>query len=206
VIDPTPDEASKLPEDLSVPQEFVNYALNPDKIPIVEKENDAILILVRIPYFNSADTSIPYVTVPLGIIVTSQHVVTLCRNEHKLLRDLPHEHQVDLCPENRTRFVLHLLWSVANNYLIHVSEINKIVEQLEDRLQRSLQNREVLELLRYQKSLVHFTTALRANETMLERLRRSQLLKMERKDDDSASRARILAALLLDRLAILGSS
>jgi magnesium transporter len=184
VINPANDEAMNLSRELSIPSEFVTYSLNPDKIPLVEKADGALLVLVRISHFQGANASIPYVTLPMGIIVTDDLVVTICRHEHELLRDLPLEHQNDISTAKPARFVLHLLWSVGNNYLLHVGEINKIVEGLEDRLQRSLQNREVLELLRYQKSLVHFTTALRANETMLERLQRGEFLEMGRKDVD----------------------
>jgi magnesium transporter len=184
VTNPTQDEERNLVGDLGIPQEFVNYSLNPDKIPLVERSNGAILVLVRISYFRGATSNIPYVSLPMGIIVTDDRVVTICRHEHNLLRDLPHEYQVDLSTAKPSRFVLHLLWSVANNYLFHLSEINKIVEDLEDRLQRSLQNREVLELLRYQKSLVYFTTALRANKTMLERLKRGEFLEMNKEDQD----------------------
>jgi magnesium transporter len=184
VTNPTNDEAMNLSRELSIPSEFVTYSLNPDKIPLVEKGDGALLVLVRIPHFRDANASIPYVTLPMGIIVTDELVVTISRHEHELLRDLPLEHQTDISTAKPARFVLHLLWSVANNYLLHLDEINKVVEELEEQLQRSLQNREVLELLRYQKSLVHFTTALRANETMLERLQRGEFLEMERKDED----------------------
>jgi magnesium transporter len=49
------------------------------------------------------------------------------------------------------------------------------VDALEDKLQRSMRNQEVLELLKYEKSLTYFTTALKSNELMMERLQRSQL-------------------------------
>lgn len=163
--------------------EFVTYSLDLDKISLIEKADDALLILVRICRFESPTANIPYETLPLGIIVVGDSVVTIRRHEHELLRDLPQEHQADLSTANPMWFVLHLLWSVANNYLRHLSDIDKTVEAIEDRLQRSLQNREVRELLRYQKSLVHFTTALRANETMLERCQRGGFLEMERGDE-----------------------
>jgi magnesium transporter len=184
VTDPTEDEVRNLPQELSLPSEFVTYSLDPDEIPLIEKADDTLLILVRIPHFQSATAKIPYVTSPMGIILTSEWVVTICRHRHDLLHNLPHEHQTDLSPAKPARFVLHLLWGIANSYLHHLTEINKIVEETEDRLQGSLQNREVLELLRYQKSLVYFTTGLRANETMLERLRGGKFLKMERQDED----------------------
>jgi magnesium transporter len=121
---------------------------------------------------------------PLGLIVTDKWVMTICLHEQDLLRDLPPEHESELSAAKPARFVLHLLWNAANSYIRHLSEINAIVDRIEERLQRSLENREVLELLRYQKSLVHFTTALHANELMLEWLQRSEFLEMERKDKD----------------------
>jgi magnesium transporter len=77
-----------------------------------------------------------------------------------------------------------LLWNAANSYIQHLSKINETVDKIEERLQQSLENREVLDLLRYQKSLVHFITGLRANELMLEWLQKSGFLQMERKDRD----------------------
>ncbi len=183
VIDPTPAEVESLPQDWGLSPEFAAAALDLDEIPTIAKAEGALLIVVRIPHFQSATAAIPYVTLPLGIIVTEDWVITLCRQPHDLLRELPHEHATDLAAAKPARLVLQLLWRVANRYIHHLNEINRIVEGLEDRLQRSLQNREVLELLRYQKSLVHFTTALRANETMLERLQRSDYLALERKDE-----------------------
>jgi magnesium transporter len=184
VTNPSPDEAASLARDLNFPQEFVSFSLDPDEIPIIEKADSAFLILARIPHFQGQSATVPYATVPIGLIVTGEHVVTLCRYEHELLRGLPHEHQADLSTAKPTRFVLHLLWSAANSYLGHLNEINKVVEKLEEGVERSLQNREVLALLRYQKSLLHFTTALRANETMFERLKRCEFLKLGPNDED----------------------
>jgi magnesium transporter len=84
----------------------------------------------------------------------------------------------------RNRFVLRILLQVANKYLYYLREINKTVEKIEDQIQQSLRNKEVLELLKYQKSLVYFTTALKANELVLERLQRTQLFKMYPEDED----------------------
>ena len=53
-------------------------------------------------------------------------------------------------------------------------EINSKVETAEDELQRSVHNRELLELLKFQKSLVYFSTALKSNELIFERLSRQK--------------------------------
>jgi magnesium transporter len=184
VTDPSLTEARSLAQDLNIPLRLVTATFDQHEIPRIEKVEEMLFILVRIPRFQDAAASIPYMTLPLGIIMTTDWVMTICKYEHELFRDLPPEHQSDLSTAKPARFVLHMLWNAANSYIHRLNEINETVDQIEGRLQRSLENREVLELLRYQKSLVHFNTALHANELMLEWLQRSEFLEMERKDKD----------------------
>jgi magnesium transporter len=178
VVDPTADDRDRLARELAIPPDFIADSLDPDQVSLVEKQDDLVLLLVRIPHRNAADAALPYVTLPVGIVVSGDSLVTICRQPHELLRALPAEHAKDLDTGEPARVILHLLWGVADRFLKLVNEIEKVVEELEDRLQRSLQNREVLELLRYQKSLVHFTTALRGNKLILERLRNDELLEL----------------------------
>ena len=84
----------------------------------------------------------------------------------------------------RVRFVLQVLLHTSSRYLRHLRRINRAIDALEDQLQHSTRNREVLELLKYQKSLTYFTTALRSNELMMERLQRSQLFNTYPEDED----------------------
>ncbi|HQL39807.1 MAG TPA: magnesium transporter CorA family protein, partial [Anaerolineaceae bacterium] len=89
-----------------------------------------------------------------------------------------------LSTAKRNRFILRLLLMTANRFLAYLREINRLVEATEDKMQASMQNREVLELLKYSKSLVLFTQALKSNELMLERLKRSQLFHQYPEDED----------------------
>jgi len=79
---------------------------------------------------------------------------------------------------------LYIFLETATRYLTHLREINRITEALEDQLQKSTRNREVLELLKYQKSLTYFATALRSNEVMMERVQRTQLFNYYEDDQD----------------------
>ena len=84
----------------------------------------------------------------------------------------------------QVRFVLRILYSTANQFLAYLREINHNVDIVEDKLQASMKNNEVLELLKYQKSLVYFTTALRSNELMMERLQKTPLFHRYPEDED----------------------
>ena len=183
VVDPTPEELQKLRE-FNIPYEFVTYPLDQDERPRVEREDGETMILLRVPYAQGAQADVPYTTIPMGIVMDGQWIMTVCRHDHDILRELAGGRVRGLSTAKRNRFILQLLLNAANKYLAYLREINKSVDALEDRLQLSMQNRELLGLLKYQKSLVYFTTALKANELMMERLHRSGFFRTYPDDED----------------------
>ncbi len=120
----------------------------------------------------------------IGIILTERAIVTVSKVENDVLSDFVQGRVQDRSTAKRNRFVLRILLSMAQRYLDCLKAIDKGIDQLEDLLQKAPRNREVLELLKYQKSLVYFTTALRSDELVMERLQRSQLFKMYPDDED----------------------
>ena len=183
VTNPTPEEIAQILA-LSVPQDFIMYALDLDERSRVEKSNGDTLIVIKVPLYQGETEDIPYSTIPLGITLAKNMVVTVSKLDCDLLRDAVAGRIRGLSTTKRNRFILHLFHSTANRYLNYLREIDRKVDALEDKLQRSTRNQEVLELLKYQKSLTYFTTALKSNELMMERLQRSQLFLMYPEDLD----------------------
>jgi len=184
VVDPDPDEIFRL-KDLGIPSDFVTYPLDVDERPRSEREDDGtLLIIVRIPVYQGAISDIPYSTIPLGIIVNDRFIVTVCKQECEVLTDFAAGRARGLSTGKRYRFILRLLLGIASQFLSHLREINKMTELVEDKLQSSMRNKEVLELLKYQKSLVYFTTAIKANEVLMERLQKMKLFTQYPEDED----------------------
>jgi len=184
VIDPTTDEIEFVVSQ-GVPQDFITYPLDLDERPRTEREDDGkLLILIRIPYFEGAKVDVPYITIPLGIILTDKYIITVCRRQNDLLQEFASGRVRGLSTGKRNRFMLRLLLANASRYLLFLREINKVTDVIEDTLVASMKNKEVFELLKYQKSLVYFTTALKSNELVLERLQRSQIFKQYPDDED----------------------
>jgi magnesium transporter len=183
LIDPSPAEIACL-TDLVVPQDYLTYPLDLDERSRLERENGDLLIILRIPYFQGETSDIPYTTIPLGIILSGSFIITVCKLENEVLQDFLSGRLKDLSTGKRNRFILRILFYTAMKYQTHLRKITKMVDILEDRLQLSTRNKEVLELLKYQKSLTYFATALRSNELMMERLQRSQLFHQFPDDED----------------------
>jgi magnesium transporter len=183
VVDPTPQEISQI-QNLGIFQDFITYPLDLDEQARTEREDGVIFILLRVPYNQGQSEDVPFTTLPLGIILTDQLIITICKRDHEIIRYFADGKVRDFSPGKRNRFVLRLFLKTAQTFLVYLKEINKVVDALEDKLQLSQRNKEVLELLKYQKSLTYFTTALKSNELMMERLQRSQLFKMYPEDED----------------------
>lgn len=183
LVDPTPEELAQLRE-LGVPLEFITYPLDLDERPRVEREEGYTMILLRLPFYEGPNADAPFTTIPLGVLIDGQWIMTVCRYDHDLLREMAAGKLRGLSTGKRNRFILQLLLAAANKFLLHLREINRNVEVLEDRLHLSMQNRELAGLLKYQKSLVYFATALKANELMMERLHRSGFFRTYPDDED----------------------
>jgi magnesium transporter len=181
-VDPTPEEIQKL-VDWGIDADYINYSLDLDEMPRMERDEEYTFILLRIPH-SQPESDIPFITIPLGIMIKGNTVVTICRYDKEMFKILANGKYRLLKTGKRYRFALYIFLETATRYLMHLREINRMTEAIEDQLQKSTRNREVLELLKYQKSLTYFATALRSNEVMMERVQRTQIFNYYEDDQD----------------------
>lgn len=182
VIDPTPEENEKL-VDWGMDMDYINYSLDQDEMPRMERYEDYTFILLRIPIFQP-ESDVPYSTVPLGIMILGNKIITVCRYESDILKTLLAGKHRLMKTGKRYRLALYIFLETSTRYLYLLREINRATEAVEDQLQKSTRNSEVLELLKYQKCLTYFSTALRANEVMMERVQKTQIFNYYEEDKD----------------------
>jgi len=181
-VDPTPDEIEKL-VNWGIDADYINYSLDLDETPRIEREDDYTFILLRIPH-RQPDEDIPYITIPLGIMIRGNTIITICRHDKEMFKVLADGKYRAMKTGKRYRFALYIFLESAVRYLTHLREINRMTEIVEDQLQKSTRNRELFELFKYQKSLTYFATALRSNEVMMERVQRMQIFNYYEEDQD----------------------
>lgn len=184
VINPS-DKEIEIVKNLGIPADYITYSLDQDERPRTEKEDDGTtLMLIKIPFDDPKNTDVPYSTIPLGIISTDHYLITVCKHNNEILKELHKSKYKGFSTSKRIRFILRILLLAATKYLTYLRVINRQVELVEDRLEASMRNKEVLELLKYQKSLVFFETALKSNELMIERLQKTPLFHQYEEDED----------------------
>lgn len=184
LTEPAAPEIAQLSAEYHVPEDFFTYPLDIDELPRTETNNGATLIGLRLPVFQGEHADISYATAPLAIIITERVLFTISKLDLNLTSDLAITRVRDLSTSKKNRFVLYLLLAVASKYLFYLRKINREIDAVEDQLQLSMRNKEVLQLLKYQKSLTLFTTALKSNELMIGRLQKTQLFQRYEDDKD----------------------
>lgn len=183
--DPTPEEIRRVTEELEVEEDFVRAALDEEEMPRLDYEDGKTLIIVDIPIVVPDGTAFRYDTVPLGIIIAEENVVTVCLEETSLVEDFWNGRirgGFDTC--KRTRFVLQLLYKNASKFLQHLRQIDKATTQVERALRKSMKNSELIQMMRLEKSLVYFATSLKSNEVVLEKILRGTAIKKYPDDTD----------------------
>ncbi|NLF40124.1 magnesium transporter CorA family protein [bacterium] len=177
VVNPTYEELERLSHELAVPLDILTDPLDIDERSRCEAEDNATLVIARIPVADDTSQDIPFFTIPLGILVGEHHIVTICRKDNDVMHDFMNGKVRNFSTANRTRFLLQIFLRTALLYLRDLKEINTSANIVQEKLHRAMENRQLIKLLSLQKSLVYFTTSLRSNELMLERLQKLPFLR-----------------------------
>jgi magnesium transporter len=184
VIEPTEEEIQRIINEFNIPQDVIYDILDPDEISHVEFEDDYTLIIIRVPVYDE-NNEIPFYTVPLGIFITDEFVLTLCMKENEILpveeMKLFKKHYRHI--EDNINFVLKLFLRAGNIYLRYLKQINKTISYIQKDLEKSIKNNELIELLKMEKCLVYFITSIKANEIVLSKLYNSKKITTEINED-----------------------
>ncbi|AFV10654.1 magnesium transport protein CorA [Thermacetogenium phaeum DSM 12270] len=177
LINPTDEELNRVSTHTGINRDLLRHPLDDEERPRIEVDTGQILIIIKIPVTRQHGEAEFYDAIPLGIIVTKDHLVTVCLDDNPLFQELMHDSM--LYTFMKTRFLLIVLIKTAALYLRYLRRLDKRSTELQQRLSRSMRNEALLEMLEIQKSLVYFTTSLRANGIVMEKLTRTQLINAE---------------------------
>jgi magnesium transporter len=181
---PSSDETHALLKHFDLPEDFITDLQDTDENSRVEYDDGATLIIVRVPlYYKHRSTSISFTTAPLGIIAVQDKLITISFYDNEVLTQyLDCKHRPFKITQQS--FLLQINLRTAIYYLKFLKEINRRTNAIENELHQSMRNKELIRLLTMEKSLVYFSTSLKSNEIILERLQRSRWLNQDPDAED----------------------
>ena len=184
MVHPDDVEVRKVTESVGVDASVLRTALDEEETSYIDVTDDGhTFITLDIPIVDDS-SNVMYSTIPLGIVLTRSNIITVCLKDNTLLSEFENNPPKNLSTSGNTQFILALMLRIANRYLQYLRQINKISDAIEERLYVSQRNKEVVELLGIQKSLVFFSTSLKANQATLDKILKGKALKMSEDDKE----------------------
>ena len=184
LTNPTASEIIDIADAYQIDPDHLKAPLDEEERSRIEVEEEYTLVLVDIPSIEERSGKDWFVTIPLAIIMTNDVLITVCLEETPVLTSFMDGRVRDFHTFMKTRFILQILYKNATQYLQYLRIIDKKSEVIERKLHQSQKNEELIELLELEKSLVYFTTSLRSNEVVLEKLLRTEKIKKYPEDTD----------------------
>lgn len=183
-INPDEAEINRLIQEFSIEPDFFRAAMDEEESSHLDSEDGNTLVILDIPVVDLEDDHLTYFTRPLGIILTEKNVITVSVHENPILDEFAEGLVKNVKTNLKTHFTLNLMLRIAGRYLQYLKQIDKISSQVEKELRKSMKNAELIQLLEVEKSLMYFSSSLKANEITIEKIMRGRALRLYEEDQD----------------------
>jgi magnesium transporter len=184
IVAPSDQELLLVAKKTGAPIEFLRAALDEEETSRIDIEDNNILFVMDIPFTEMEENSLTYDTYPLAIIHTEKEIITVCLKNSKILTDFVEGKVKSFFTFKRSRFILQILYKISTYYLLYLRQIDKKSVMIERRLHKSMKNKELIQLLSLEKSLVYFSTSLKSNEITLEKMLKLETMQKYPEDKD----------------------
>ncbi|MGO3743237.1 magnesium transporter CorA family protein [Kerstersia sp.] len=183
---PTPEELYEVASATRLPFAFLEDALQPEERPRVERQGQASLVLLHEPCrderVSAIHEDVKYRSLPLGIIVTGDLIVTVSRQASVISPDFMVRHGLRLAPGRQSFNALAMAEGIAQAFAGVMQDIDADIASAEAELARSYRNRELYALLYLNESLIYMTTALKNMMHVMHRIRQDEYLPLTPED------------------------
>lgn len=185
LVNPTEEEIKEVCSNLKIEDEFIKYPLDYEEQARIDVDDDMTLFVIDVPVMEENGGQKTYATMPLGLIVVrDEYFISVSLRKNRIIDSFEKGRIKGMYTYKKTRFLLQILYLNASYFLIDLKKINKEVENTVQKLKESMKNKELIQLLNLENSLVYITTSLKANELVMEKTGRGKILKAYEEDDE----------------------
>lgn len=177
LINPSDKEIRKVADYLKIDDKLIKQVLVEKELPRLKRLDNATLIVINVPFMKDKSIKNKYITYPLGIIVTAKNITTVSLVEHTFLNNLE-----DVNTNKSNQFLIQILLKSAQSYLVTLESIDEDISRIESSTYKATDNKQLLNFLNIQKTLVYFLTSLHANGVVLEKLQRENVLSFTKEE------------------------
>lgn len=177
------DEILFLQNEYNLDAELLLDVMDQDELSRIENWDDYVLSIMRLPVF-TPNSEVTYSTAPVGAVIFPDKIITICWTDCEVLKDMSANRIKGLSLMDFPAFLIRILARSDIMFLRYLKEISRRVTSIQGELHEQIENAELIQLLNLEKSLTYFTTSLKANQLLLEKIRRTRILKLDSDDQE----------------------
>lgn len=162
LVNPTDDEVDDVCALTGIPEEMLKAALDEEETARCERDEGAFLCLIDTPTITDTDEGDSYGTLPVAMIYNENCIATVSLRGNPVLGDFI-SNRVAVDTSQPVLFMLTFMMGNAKRFLSGLRQIDKKSLRVQAELHRSMKNKELIQLLELENSLVYFSTSLSAN-------------------------------------------
>ncbi len=176
----TNEELNELAQKFNIPLDFLTDSLDIDERSRYEREDDIRLIVLNTPVLNESnlENAAIYITTPIGFILLENYIITISPVENPVLQLFLDNKIKNFNPADKQLFVLQIFEQNVYRFLACLKKLNLKRNLIEKELYDSSRNKQLIELLSIEKSLVYFVNTLSSNELLKMKMKRSDFLQI----------------------------
>jgi magnesium transporter len=184
IVNPARDNLPLLARHFNIPFDFLTASLDVDETARIETEDNATLIIIKVPFFDEHNPDLIYITLPIGVIMVGGVLLTVCLKDEILLHDFIEGKVKNITTITGHKFILQIILRSLVLYLQYLKQINNAANMIQKKLEQESKNKQLIKLMNLEKCLVYFTTSLKTNELMLERIQKHGIVQKDDELDD----------------------
>lgn len=165
-INPDPEEKKFLVESIKLDEHTLNSALDQDEISRLEFEPDHIAIIMKRPKNYSSKFLLSFKVTSMGLFIFTDKILVVLSEDVPVFEGKTFGKSITL-----RDITLKLVQKPVVHFLEHLKTISMILDELESKINRTMQNKYLLNLFTLEKSLVYYLSAINSNMLVIEKMK-----------------------------------
>ena len=170
LVNPSQEESAQVADRFGIDIADLRAPLDVEETSRIAVEDDYTLIIVDVPTYEERNNKSYYVTIPLGIIVTDNAVITTCIEKLTLFDNFFNHRVRNFYTFMKTRFVFQILYRNAELELTALRSIDRQSDKLEAEMENATRNEQLIDMMELEKSIVYLKASLKMNERIVKKL------------------------------------
>ncbi len=184
LTNPTDREIELVARCTGASEDFLKAALDEEEKARIDVEDSNTLTIFDIPIIEEEDNYYTYGTLPFGVVITKNCIISVCLKETSLIQSLIAGRVKNFMTAKKTRLLYQLLYFTHTKYQNYLKQIDKATQRIQDELVKSTKNKALLQMLDLEKSLLYFSTSLRGNGFIIDKLSKTTAVRKYEEDEE----------------------